>query len=83
MALAHGYFAFYIDAVLVVDYPVQDCFSHCAVFILISITVDAVIPIISVVLSTEDDRTFLATGVDDLQKVIRFRFREASKATHL
>ena len=83
MALTHEYFAFYIDDVLVVDYQVQDCFSHCAVFILITITVDAVIPIISVVLSTEDDRTFLAIGVDDLQKGIRFRFREASKAIHL
>ena len=73
MALTHGYFAFYIDAVLVVDYSVQDCFCHCAVFILIKITVDAVIPIISVVLTTEDDRTSLTTGVDDRQEVIRYK----------
>lgn len=79
MTLTHGYLAFDVDAVLVVYYPVKDSFSDCAVFIIAAVAVDAVIPVISAVLSTEYYGSGLTACIDQLKEIVRLFLAERAK----
>jgi len=74
MTLAHGDAALDIDAVLIVDDPVHDRFSNSTVFILCPVTVDTVIPIIRIILGTDDQGSFAAAHFNNLEQVVRFCF---------
>ena len=72
MAFSHGDAALDLNAVLIVNDSVQNAFSNCTPLIFGPVTVDAVIPVIYIILGTEDQRPFLAAGINQFQKVISF-----------
>lgn len=74
MTFTHGNSAFYLDHILVMNDPVKDTFGNGTVVIFGTVTIDAEIPVIRIVLSTEDQGTFPAAGFNDLQKIVCFGF---------
>ena len=74
MAFSHGDTTFDLNAVLIVNNAVQIPFGDGTAFIFGPIAVDAVIPVIYVILSAEDQCPFPAAGIDQFQKIIGFRF---------
>ena len=74
MAFSHGDAALDLNAVLIVNDAVQDAFGDGTAFVFGPVTVNTVIPVIYVILGTEDQRPFPAAGIDQFQKIIGFRF---------
>ena len=64
MAFSHGDAAFDLNTVLVIDDTVQDPFSDGAAFVFGPVTVNAVIPVIYIILGAEDQRAFLTICID-------------------
>ena len=58
MAFSHGDTAFDLNTVLVVDDAVQDTFGDGAAFVFAPVTVNAVVPVIYIILGTEDQRVY-------------------------
>ena len=75
MAFSHRDAAFDLNAVLVVNDTVQNAFSNRAPLVFGPVTVDAVIPVIYIILGTEDQRPFLAAGINQFQEVIMISIR--------
>ena len=67
---------FDLNTVFIINDAVQDAFSDSASFIFGPVTVNAAILVIYVILGTEDQGPFLAAVIDQLQKIIGFRFRK-------
>ena len=76
MAFSHGDAALDLNAVLIVNDAVQDAFGDGTAFVFGPVTVNAIIPVIYVILGTEDQRPFSAAGIDQFQKIIGIRFRK-------
>ena len=74
MAFSHRDAALDLNAVLFVNDAVQDTFGDGTAFVFGPVTVNAIIPVIYVILGTEDQRPFPAAGIDQFQKIIGFRF---------
>lgn len=74
MAFSHGDAALDLNAVFIVNDAVQNTFSDGAVFIFGLVAVNAIILVVYVILGTEDQRSSPATGIDQFQKIIGFRF---------
>ena len=72
MAFSHGDAALDLNAVLIVNDAVQDTFGDGTAFVFGPVTVNAVIPVIYVILGTEDQRPFPAAGINQFQKIIEY-----------
>ena len=79
MAFSHGDTAFDLNTVLVIDDAVQNPFSNGTAFVFGPVTVNAVIPVVYIILGTVDQRPFPAAGIDQFQKIIGFRFGKRSE----
>ena len=66
MAFSHGDAALDLHAVLIVNDAVQDAFGDGTAFVFGPVTVNAIIPVIYVILGTEDQRPFPAAGINQL-----------------
>ena len=55
---------------------VQNTFGNSTAFVFGPVTVNAIIPVIYVILGAKDQRPFWAAGIDQFQKIIGFRFRK-------
>ena len=79
MPFTHRYAALKDHVVTIIDYPVQYRFCDSTVLVITTVAVDAEIPVIRIILSAEDDGTFLITSIDQFMQIKGLLFRKWTK----